>query len=503
MQQKARQLRWFAARVAGRWMVLVVTLGVATVCAQQPQKTDVTPIVRALQAHNAKEALRLSTAALAKTPADFRLWTLKGMAVAEAGTPQAALECYQHALRLAPDYLPALEGAAQTEFQMGRPGARALLEKILVRRPGDAATHVLLGVLDAREKKCEMAVDQFTQGSAALAQQPEAQTENAICLAELHRNNEAVEAFAALVAAEPSSPAARYNLALAQWNTRRAKEALDTLEPLVKGATPDSDALTLAAEIAESQGDTVRAVALLRRALEIDPKHMGTYLAFATLSYDHASPQTGVDMMDFGLKQMPKEARLYLVRGVLLAQLGEFARAADDFAAASRLNPRLLFLGVAEGLVESQQHHSAEALAQFRDAVKAHPNEAMAHYLLAEALDSEDKLPENAESREKVAEATAAVRLDPGFVAARDLLASIDLENGRTGEAIEQSRKALELDAGDQQAVYHLVVALRKNDSKHEIPGLLKKLMELRATPNEQREHAKPYRLYVEHTAER
>jgi tetratricopeptide (TPR) repeat protein len=101
------------------------------------------------------------------------------------------------------------------------------------------------------------------------------------------------------------------------------------------------------------------------------------------------------------------------------------------------------------------------------------------------------------EYEEEVKAATRAVQLDPRLVAAHDLLSSIYFENGRTDQAIKQSRDALALDPTDQQAVYHLILALRKTDQKDEVPALLKRLVELRANAkSDQTTSNKRYRLY-------
>jgi tetratricopeptide (TPR) repeat protein len=467
----------------------------------QSGQNAVSAISDALRSHDYEQALGLCEAALAKDAADYRIWTLRGMATAGTGDLPKALLDYQHALKLAPTFLPALEGAAQTEFQLGKEDALPLLEKILAQRPDDPTTHALIAVVEYRKQDCAAAVDHFVKASVVIARQPAALNEYGLCLSTLHRDEEAVAIFAEALALDASKPQARYNLALAQWNAHHADDALKTLSPLTDAIPPDADALSLAANIAESKSDTTGAVALLRKALETNPKDAGVYLQFAALSFDHASPQVGIDMLNFGLKQLPDEPRLYMVRGILLTQLGEFSRAADDFATASRIDPKIQFLGVAEGLVSSQQHNTAQALAKFRAAVKAHPNEAYAQYLLAEALLEADKQQGSTEYQEELHAATRAAALDPKLVAAQDLLATISIENGNTEQAIVHSRAALELDPNDQQAVYHLIVALRKTGDKDEIPALLKRLMELRAKSKAEDQSAKRYRLYEEKPA--
>ncbi len=483
-------------------IVLPVILGCALVaCApvcralNQGSADDVGLIVNALRSRDFAQALTLCQAALAKRPSDYRVWTLRGMASAGMGNQRQALSAYQSALKLSPNYLPALEGAAQTEFEMGYEGARTMLERVVAQRPEDATSHAMLGVLDYRNKNCADAVEHFQRAAGAIAGKPGALSEYGACLAFLNRDEDAVTVFAQVLALEPAKREARYNLALAQWDSHHADDALATLQPLMSATPADEDALDLAAEILEAKGDTPRAIEALRNAIVADPKHLDSYLQFAMLSYDHASPRVGVDMLNAGLTQLPNEPRLYLVRGILLTQLGEFTRAAEDFDAASRIDPQLSFLGVAEGLVKSQQHQPAEALKRFRTDVKSHPNEAYAHYLLAEELLEEGKPEGSPEYKEEVTAAERAVKLDPTLVAAHDLLSTVYLENGHTDLAIEHARAALALDQNDQQAVYHLIVAMRKSDQKNELPALLKRLVDLRATAKSGQAAGNHYRL--------
>jgi tetratricopeptide (TPR) repeat protein len=228
----------------------------------------------------------------------------------------------------------------------------------------------------------------------------------------------------------------------------------------------------------ESLGDTQNAIDFLRKAILANPKNPDAYLQFAQLMYEHGSPKIGIDFLNAGLTQLPQEARLYLVRGVLLCQLGDFTKAFDDFQAANRFDPKLSYVEAAKGIVESQVHRPTEALAQFRAAAKEHPNEALTQYLLAEALSQQEK-PDVAE---EISSATRAFQLDPKMVAAQDLLAGIYLQEGQKQQAIDHSEAALAVDPNDQQALYHLILALRETERKAEIPALMKRMTELRQT---------------------
>ena len=229
------------------------------------------------------------------------------------------------------------------------------------------------------------------------------------CLATEGRYEEAIPIFDQALSLDLTKQGTRYNLALCQWNAGRNTEALATLQPLLEANQNNDRALELAAGVSESLGDTQNAIDLLRKAILANPKSPGPYLQFADLTYEHGSPKVGVDFLNAGITQLPHEARLYLVRGVLLCRLGEFTRASDDFQAANRIDPGLSYVDVAKGIVESQVHKPVEALAQFRAAAKEHPNEALTQYLLAEAVSQQEK-PAVAE---EIAAASRAVRWIP------------------------------------------------------------------------------------------
>ena len=69
------------------------------------------PIISALRNSEFDKALDLLQPALQGSPKNPQLWVFRGLAYSGKGDHKAALASYQSALKIAPDYLPALEGA--------------------------------------------------------------------------------------------------------------------------------------------------------------------------------------------------------------------------------------------------------------------------------------------------------------------------------------------------------------------------------------------------------
>ncbi len=249
------------------------------------------------------------------------------------------------------------------------------------------------------------------------------------------------------------------------------------------------------ADAYEALSDTPRAVAALRQAIVLRPDKPDFYVDFATICLVHDSFQVGVDMLDAGLQRVPKAASLYLARGILFIQQGKYPEAQADFTKAEQLDPKAQLSASAQGLLQLQRNDLPEAESTVRARLKTHPKDAYLHYLLAETLLRRGAAPGSPEFSEALRSAQQAVTLQPVFPLARDLLGRLYLQEGRTKEAIEQSRLAFSQDPSDQMACYHLLMALRKDNRTAEIPALSKKLADLRARARAQEAQEHRYML--------
>src|SRR6266704_766047 len=133
-----------AMGLVGLWRPLPQALGQGQTSTDD--KAVIGAISQALRSRDFVRAEELSKAAVVAHPNDCRFWTLRGMSEDGLGNRRMALSHYQHALKLVPNYLPALEGAAQTAFQLGDASAGPALEKILAQRPDEPTSHAMLGV---------------------------------------------------------------------------------------------------------------------------------------------------------------------------------------------------------------------------------------------------------------------------------------------------------------------------------------------------------------------
>jgi tetratricopeptide (TPR) repeat protein len=496
-----------AVRLLSRLLVLVLIVACvlfldASLGAQATNSTQ--PIQTALQAKDFAQALQLAEAELSKSPRDAKLWMFKGIALTGLGQQKPALEAYDKALAISPDYLPALEGAAGLEYGAGNAQAVTHLNRILQHLPNDPTSHAMLAAIAYKRHDCATAAKHFAQSTQIIASQPAALAEYGTCLMELDRATEAGSVFGQIVTQFPESTQARYNLAVAQLAAHQGKDAVETLQPMLNAKDPDPDVLDLASSAYEDQGDTPKAVTLLRQAIVADPKKTKYYLDFATLSFNHQSFQVGIDMVNVGLNEAPKAASLYVARGILYIQLGQYDKGEEDFQTAMRLDPAQASGAVAQGMAQVQQSNLDQALATVQSQLQMHPKDAFLYYMKAQIIVQKGATPGTPEFRDAIAAALRSTQLNPDFVLSRDVLGGLYLKSGQLTLAIEQCHAALRGNPSDQEAIYHLIQALRQSGkgSKTEMADLVKRLADLRRESREQEASSNKYKLYEAKPAE-
>lgn len=453
------------------------------------------PIVSALQNHQFEQAIDLLRPALKASPGNAQLWAMQGTAYAGEGNDKAALEAFRKALKISPDYAPALEGAIQIEFESSDPAAIPLLQRILRQRPNDLTSHAMLAILQYQQNNCSAAIPHFEKAQALFDSKPAALHAYAVCLVKEKQYDRAIKIFQHSLELNPDDEKERHLLASIQLMAHEPTDALTTLQPLLQKDNPDAGTLELASSAYQANKDTDRAVSTLRQAILLEPRNVNLYLDFANISYALGSFKVGIDIINDGLALQPNAAPLYFARGVLYVQRSEYEKGEADFEKAYELDPTQSLSVAAQGLAAAQQHDINRALQTIKDSLAKKPNDPVLLYMLADILSTKNAGAETDEFKLALHSAQKAAQLQPSLGVVHAVLGKLYLQSEQYKEAASECRKALESDPNDQQSVYHLIQALRKTGDTAEIPTLLKRFASLREQEQEKDKDRNKYKL--------
>ncbi|ABF40964.1 Tetratricopeptide repeat protein [Candidatus Koribacter versatilis Ellin345] len=95
---------------------------------------------------------------------------------------------------------------------------------------------------------------------------------------------------------------------------------------------------------------------------------------------------------------------------------------------------------------------TAEAIAEYREAIKSDPNYALSYYLLAQKFEGK----EFQSAEDPVLLLDSAAKLRPDWIATREQLAAVLWARNRHAEAINAQREAVALDTADEKLAAHL-----------------------------------------------
>lgn len=452
------------------------------------------PIASALQNKEFVKALELLRPALRESPGNSQLWAMQGAAYAGEGQKKEAVASFQSALKIAPEYIPALEGAIQIEYEDGSRAAIPLLERMLRLRPADQTSHAMLAVLEYQQGNCAVAAIHFEKAGPLLASQLSAQHAYGICLGRLKQFDRAATVFQRAVALDPNDPRERQLLAAVQLMAHKPQDALATLQPLLEIADPDVGVLELAASAYEDAGDTDKAVSSLRQAILREPQNVNLYLDFANICYAHKSFQVGIDVIGDGIALQPKAAALYFARGALYVQLTLYDKAEADFEKAYELDPSQS-LSAAARVAAMQSDDPTRALAAVQAKLARTPNDALQLYLQADILSQRGADSSSPDFQLAMRSAQKAVALQPTLGEAREVLAKLYMQIGKYQHAADECRKALARNPKDQTALYRLIQAQQRLGNKAEVPELLKRFAQLREQATKEDRQRNRYKL--------
>jgi tetratricopeptide (TPR) repeat protein len=478
-------------------VISCATRGGLVAVAQQPA-TPVTSIESLVRSKNYDQALQLTKAQLHTKPTDVRLWTLEGIIYSLTGKNTDARTAFEKALRLSPNYMPALKGEVQLLYESSDKQGIPLLERILKADSQDLTAQEMLAMLLKKQGDCRAANEHFAISSVQMGAHPETLEAYGYCLVQMKEYEKAIAVFEGLAALLPERDYPEYDLAVVLVTTNQNEAALKVLAPLLTDNQQDPDILSVASQAYEATGDTPKAVSLLRRAIVMSPKTASYYVMFSEICLTHDSFQVGIDMINAGLQRIPDDSSLYISRGILYAQLAQYDKAEADFKRVEQLDSAQSISAYAGDLTDVLKNNPDQALAKVRTQLQALPEDPLLNYLLAQLLMNQAPAVDSEAFKEAMKSALLAVKLKPDHVGARDLLASMYMKTSQYDLAIEQCQIALKYSPSDESATYHLIISMRHTGHTDDLKPLVKRLAELHQESLQHETERKRYRLVVE-----
>jgi tetratricopeptide (TPR) repeat protein len=463
--------------------------------ASDPDNVTALTYLGALADHagDLREAERRFAAAAIAAPTSPQARNNHGAILLRLGRVEQAAAQFEVSLRLDRNQPSPLVNLARIGFDSGTPDglrrARELFERAYVLAP-DADIARALVVTSLRLGDAQSAAKSYREYAARLGPAdarvagPATRAELGGALLDAGLAEEAARELGAATEADPANVEALVQLSRAHLERKDVPAAGRVLEGAVARGRDDARIYAALADVYEAGGYFENAIPAMRLAIEREPRNEAYRVRYGLLLVDSKAPAAALIRLREALAEFPRSSRLWLALGIAQQADGKSDDARASFERALELDPGsapvLAYLGAARaerGLYE-------EAAGFYERAAASAPNQAVPHYLAADALLKLTEVDEARVSRHLA----RAVELDPGFAPAHLALAKLYARTERFAEAAAEFERVTQLDPNSAEAHYQLgrvYVRLKRADDARRAMDAFKQLSEAK---KEQRE---------------
>jgi tetratricopeptide (TPR) repeat protein len=301
----------------------------------------------------------------------------------------------------------------------------------------------------------------------------EAELQNGIALTRRGDFEEAIPHFLAAQGRVSNEFVLDFDLALCYVATDQFKRAIPILSALRSGGHATADVYNLLAQAHIGNAQPQEAFEAFQQAAALNPKSEKLYLFVADACTDHQYYTLGLDVVNLGLRDLPRSSRLYYQRGVLYSFMDRPDLARDALQEASKLAPGsdISYLAAAQkGMLEGNMPEATQAA---REGVQKNPKDYILLTILGQALIRSGVGPGQPEFAEAQAALERAATERPNFGAAQLGLGQLNLMAGRLNEAIAHLDTARQLAPGNPAVYSHLAMAYQRRGKLQEAQEML------------------------------
>ncbi len=437
-------------------------------------------------------------------PESADILSVRGGAQLSLGQAALAASSFEQALKLDPQFAPALLGQARmavAEQKLDR--ATELVNSVLQRTPRDVGALFFSGDLHHYQTNNDKAAAAYSEIIKIQPANFPALLRRATVLAEIGQFDAAQADIDAARKVTPRNPAVDYTQALLLFRRGKPTAALEIVQKVLSVAPNHMPSLLLAGLLHYSLNSLQQAEGHVNQFIDRSPNSLFARKLLVSILLKSNQGARALQTLEPLLKSMPKDAQLLAMAGEAYMQLKQFTRAAEYLRRAASIAPADADLQTRLGMTALALGETDRAVAQLESASKLDVGFSRADTLLVmtylgkkeydKALEAALKLQEKEPKNPAVYDLLGgvylgqkdranarksferALSLQPDYTPAAMMLAHLDLSADDANSARSRFKVILAKDGKNVQAMIGLASVERAMGNSNEYASWLEK----------------------------
>ena len=334
-----------------------------------------------------KDSVTLFSRMAKITPDSVSILHHLGLAFAEKGKPEQAIECFTKILKMKPDSAGVQLNLAKVLADQGRQGeAVSHYYEVLRLSPENAGAYYHLGLMLANQKRFDQAIAMFRKG----------------------------------IDAKPDNPSILHS-ALGTLLLQQGKidEGIAELQTAVK-LQPDAAAFNNLGVALTLKGKIDEAMECHKKAIQLDPKNAEAYYDLGNIMLTMGRVEQAIDEYKKALSVNPMYAKAHGNLAVAFAQQGRLDKAIEHFTKVSEIEPNNLGAHYNLAMALTNKGNLEQAAVEYRQVLRLQPGNADAHCALGDILTRLGR------TEEAAAEYRQSLKIDPQHIGAQQGLSNVE-----------------------------------------------------------------------------
>ena len=190
----------------------------------------------------------------------------------------------------------------------------------------------------------------------------------------------AVADYLKVLSLEPKNQSSWHNLVLCYFELKRYAEADSALDEMIRYWPREAENMTMKAQVAMAQGDTVQSLALIDSALVLDAFDAQAWTMRSMISLQRGEYAQAETEIDKAILQRPRVAGNFINRALARFHQNNLRGAMEDYDYALEIQPRNYLAHFNRGLLRAQVGDDNRAIEDFNFVLNLEPDNMIALY---------------------------------------------------------------------------------------------------------------------------